>query len=164
MAKCLQEKKYCQHIEAKLDYGFDWTRTFTRKWQPDHPFDSGITIRPLAVTTGYQYRSTNGGQSGPEEPAWPTVDNAQVQDGSILWEAEPYSSSALLDEVDTDTWTANDTDLIVEPQLPTSDPGLQQTMVILSGGVAGTTYTVENEVFTSGGLEYVARIYLTVSA
>ena len=162
MAKCLQVAKKCQHIEAVLDYGFDWTRAFSRLWAKDKPFGTGVTVRPAGPVTGYQYRSS-GGQSGEVEPNWPKVLGATIVDGSITWEAELYTVDSLQDRIDTDTWVASDSPgLTLVPSAPVDTAGEQLTVAVISGGVAGTTYTVENEVFTTEGLEYVARLVLTI--
>jgi hypothetical protein len=163
MAKCLQTSKKCQHYEAKLDYGFDWTRQFSRLWQRDKPYGVGVTVRPASnPVTGFQYVSS-GGQSGEFEPAWPRTDAGTVVDGSIIWTAEPYATTSLQDQIVSDIWTASDSPgLTVEPVTPTITAGEQLTAVVLSGGVVGTTYTVDNEVLTTEGYEYMARLFLTI--
>jgi hypothetical protein len=162
MAKCLQIAKKCQNVEAKLDYGFDWTRTLSRLWTRDHPYGVGVTVRPFGPATGYQYASS-GGQSGEIEPNWPRVAGASVVDGSITWTAEAIATTSYEDMIVSDVWTGGDSSgLTVEPVAPTIAAGLQQTAVVLSGGVVGTVYTVENEVLTTQGLEYVARLLLTI--
>jgi hypothetical protein len=163
MAKCLQVAKRCQHYEAKLDYGFDWTREFSRKWAKDKPFDLGVTVRPdQNPVTGYQYQSS-GGQSGELEPNWPRTIGGTVVDGSITWTAEAYATSSLQEQIVSDTWTVSDSPgLTVAPIAPIITAGEQLTRAVLSGGMVGTVYTVENEVLTSVGLEYVARLLLTI--
>ena len=162
MAKCLQTAKKCQPLEARLDYGWDWTRTFTRLWQRDKPFGTGVTVRPAGPVTGFQYRSS-GGQSGEVEPNWPKVIGAEVIDGSITWTTEAITVDSLMDRIDTDTWVASDSPgLTLVPVPPIDTAGEQITAAVISGGVMGTTYTVENEVLTTEGYEYVARLFLTI--
>jgi hypothetical protein len=161
MAKCFEIAKKCQHVEARLDYLFDWTRQFSRRWQRDHSFGAGVVVRPEGDPTGFEYISA-GGHSAAEEPAWPRVLAGTVTDGSITWTAQAISATSLLEHISTDSWTVDDSALTVEGQFYTDTAGLQATRAIISGGVAGTTYTVENEVITDLGLEYMARIILTV--
>jgi hypothetical protein len=162
MAKCVAVQKKCQVLEAKLDYGFDWTQIMARKWASDRPYTAGVTVRPASDPTGFQYVSS-GGQSGAIEPKWPRALGASVVDGSLTWTAELYDATSLKDEIASDLWTAA-SDLSVAAAAPVITPGLQQTSAVLSGGVAGQTYVVDNEVFTTGGLEYVARIELSIVA
>lgn len=160
--KCLEILKRCQSVEARLDYGFDWTRTLSRRWQRDRPFDAGVVVRPEVVVTGFEYISS-GGQSGEEEPNWPRVLGATVVDGSITWTTQVISADSLIEEIASDTWFASvPAGLTVEPAVPTMFPGLQMTKVILSGGEVGQMYVVENEMVTTQDYEYMARIILTI--
>jgi len=160
--KCLEVLKRCQSVDARLQYGFDWTREFSRRWVRDHPFDLGIVIRPETIPTGYEYISS-GGQTGAEEPLFKITAGSTTRDGSLVWTAQAYTGDSLMDQILSDTWTASDpTGLTVEAQSPINSAGLQQTSVILSEGVAGVTYVVENEVVTDLGYEYMARIILTI--
>ena len=159
MAKCFPIRKFCQHVEAKLDYGWNWTNEFSRKWERNKPYGPGVTVRPFAnPVTGFQYVSS-GGQSGEFEPAW----RDGVVDGSITWTAEPIATTSLEDMIVSDVWRVSDSPgLTVEPVTPTITAGEQLTAAFLSGGVVGTTYEVENEVLTTEGLEYVAILFLTI--
>jgi hypothetical protein len=163
MAKCLPVRKFCQHAEAKLDYTWLWTREFSRLWQRDEPYDLGVTVRPNTnPVTGYQYISS-GGQSGEIEPNWPRVAGAEIVDGSITWTTEAIATNSLEEMIASDLWTVSDSPgLTLEPQAPTVLAGKQATRAIMSGGLSGVTYVVENEVFSSEGLEYVARLLLTI--
>lgn len=162
MAKCLQVLKTCQDVEAVLDYGFNWTREFSRRWARDVPFDSGITIRPEGEPSGFEYLSS-GGQTGSEEPVWPKVVGATVKDGSITWTTQTMSNNSLMQMIASDAWSDSvPAGLVVNGAAYIDTPGLQQTMVILSEGVVGTTYEVDNEVFTNLGREYIARIIIKI--
>ena len=160
--KCLEVLKRCQSVDARLEYGFEWTREFSRRWVRDHPFDLGIVIRPETIPTGYEYVSS-GGQTGAEEPLFKLTIGSTTRDGSLVWTAQDVSSNSLMDSIASDTWTVSSpSGLTVEPVTPIITSGMQLTSVILSGGVVGVTYTVENEVFTTLGFEYVARIVLEI--
>lgn len=162
MPICLHIVKRCQHSEARLDYGFDWTRTFSRIWAPDRPFGVGIVVRPLGDATGFEYISS-GGQSAAEEPGWSRVDGGTTVDGSIIWTAQPVTVDSLMDRISTDLWSdSNPAGLTIEPQPPVDEAGDQVTSAIISGGVPGVVYTIENEVTTFLGYEYVARLILTI--
>lgn len=162
MAKCLEILKRCQSVEARLDYGFDWTRELSRRWQRDQPYEAGVVVRPEVVVTGFEYLSS-GGQSGEEEPNWPRVLGATVVDGSITWTTQAISYDSLADQIQSDTWFDSvPAGLDVVPGSPTTFPGLQMTRVILSGGEVGQVYVIENEMLTSQEYEYIARIILTI--
>lgn len=162
MAKCLETRKACQHLDARLAYGFNWTAAFARHWQADFPFALNVAIRPAGAPSGFQY-SSSGGQSGADEPPWPTVIAQAVIDGPITWTAEAIDTDSLADTIVSDSWAASvPAGLTVQADAPFNTAGLQRTSAILSGGVAGTTYVIENTVITSLGHEYVARILLTV--
>lgn len=163
MAKCVAQIKACQGTEARLDYGFNWTDVLARKWTANHPYDVGITIRPAGDPTGFQYESS-GGQSAATEPSWPTEEGGTVVDGSITWTAAIIDDTSLEDQIDSDAWSTSDpSGLTVEPASPVVSAGLQQTSVVLSEGTSGRTYTVENEMTTTGGFEYIGRVVLTIS-
>jgi hypothetical protein len=161
--RCFPVKKFCQHVEARLDYGWDWTDQFSRRWKRNKPYGPGVTVRPFAnPVTGFQYASS-GGQSAEFEPAWPRTEGGTVVDGSITWTAEPISTSSLEDQIVSDVWRASDSPgLLVEVVVPTITAGEQLTAAFLSTGVVGTTYEVENEVLSQEGLEYVATLFLTI--
>lgn len=162
MAKCLEIRKACQRSTARLPYGFNWTKELARKWDADSPFTAGLKIRPLTDSTGFQY-SSSGGQSGPEEPAWPTELGAEVIDGSITWTTELVDADSLDDGLASDDWSASEpAGLTVEGQVLQADPGAQLTAAYLSGGEPGVTYEIENTITTDNGQEMVARIVLQV--
>jgi len=162
MARCLMVAKLCQHIEARQPYGFEWRRELSRRWVMDTSYGAGVVVVPEGDPTGFEYISS-GGRTAALEPVWPTVLGAEVIDGSLIWTAQNYTSDSLLDQIDTDSWTTSSpTGLTVEPIAPALSDESQLTSVVLSGGVLGRTYIVENEIVTSLGYEYVARILLTI--
>ena len=121
-----------------------------------------MVVRPAGDATGFEYISS-GGQTAAEEPGWSRAFGGSAVDGSIVWTAQAVSLNSLIDGIDTDSWSDSDpTGLTIEPQTPVDTAGLQLTSVIISGGVAGTVYTIENEVVTDLGYEYVARLILTI--
>ena len=162
-AKCVEISKKCQHVEARLDYPFDWTRQFSRRWQRDYSYGMGIAVRPEGEPTGFEYLCTSSGRTGAEEPAWPRVLGGTVVDGSLTWTAQAISFDSLMERIASDSWTpGTPTGLLVEPEEPIDEPGLQKTSVVCSLGVDGELYVVENEVVTNLGLEYMARLELTI--
>lgn len=161
MAKCVQTLKACQGVAEKKLYGFNFTTLLSRLWAADEPFAAGVKIRPT-VATGFQY-SSSGGQSGAEEPAWPTELAATVVDGSITWTCEAIDANSLADGIDDVTWTA-DPGITVDPQVPVVTPGLQRVDASVSGGTVGETYLIDAEVLTDGAMEYVARLELSIVA
>jgi hypothetical protein len=160
--KCFELAKRCQHIEAKLDWPFNWTRQFSRLWLRDYSFDTGVVVRPAGEPTGFEYLCTSGGRTGAEEPAWPRVIGGSVTDGSLTWQAQAISFDSLIERIATDNWTHSPTGIEVEPVAKVDTAGLQQTAAICSLGAVGETYVIENEVITTNGLEYMARLELTI--
>ena len=128
----LQTSKKCQHVEAKLDYGWDWTREFSRLWAKDKPFGTGVTVRPATnPVTGFQYVSS-GGQSAEFEPAWPRTDGGTVVDGSITWTAEPICNNLAAGSDRVGCLVVSDSPgLTVEPITPTITAGEQLTAAVL---------------------------------
>jgi len=162
MAKCLEIRKACQHHEAKLDWPFNWTRQFSRLWLRDYSFDAGVVVRPAGDPTGFEYLCTSGGRTGAEEPAWPRVLAGSVTDGSLTWAAQAISFDSLIERIASDSWVHTPTGILVEPVAPVNTAGLQQTAAICSLGAIGDVYIIENEVVTTLGLEYMARLELTI--
>jgi hypothetical protein len=156
MAVCFVLVKRCQHHEARLDYPFDWTSQFARKWIADHAFGAGVAIRPPGA--GYEFFSS-GGTSGAEEPAW---NQASHTDGSITWTRQVLSFASMIERVVSDSWTVDESGLLLEPETPTDTVGLQLTNAYLSLGAIDAEYTVDNEVLTDQGREYIARIVMTI--
>jgi hypothetical protein len=86
-----------------------------------------------------------------------------VTDGSITWTAEAYAVDSLLDGIDSDSWSVSSpTGLTVAAGSPVISAGQQLTRAVLSEGVSGVKYSVENVVVTDLGHEYVARVVLKI--
>jgi hypothetical protein len=75
------------------------------KWRPNHNYALGALVMPTRPN-GYCYEvTTDGGASGAEEPAWPTVLEATVSDGDLIWTCkasfsfEQFFKLALVDGV-----------------------------------------------------------------
>jgi hypothetical protein len=165
VARCLQVAKFCQHYEAREPYGFEWRRHLSRRWVMDTSYGTGIVVVPEGDPTGWEYISS-GGRSAAEEPVWPTVLGATVKDGSITWTTQAYSAASLIDGIDTDSWTLSaPVGVTVTPVAPAVSTDSQFTSAVLEAvdvGSVGTEYTIENEIVTDLGYEYVARILLTI--
>lgn len=160
MARCVETLKACQQAEERKPYGFNWTALLARRWSADTPFATGVKVRPTEAT-GFQY-SSSGGQSGPEEPSWPTVIGGTVTEGSITWTCEALAADSLADQIDDDSWLVPP-GIVIDPDAPTVSAGLQRTSAAASGGTPGNTYVIDNEVLTVAGLEYVARLELKIA-
>jgi len=80
---------------------------------------------------------------------WPDKDPDAIKDYSVDWSAMLAESETITDS----SWAPSDPALIVEsasPHAPSILGGVCSCW--LSGGVAGTTYTVTNRITTSRGM------------
>lgn len=148
-------KAICLGVGERLDYYFNWTLDFAKRWEANYGFGIGAKIRPATEEgqTGFEYESS-GGQSGPEEPEWPRVLGGTVEDGSITWTARALSNDGLLERIDTVEWPAVD-GFTITPITPIDEPGRQITGALITADtafngrrniVAEVTTTANNEV------------------
>lgn len=160
----------CQRSAENRDYGFNWTLFLARLWEADVPYDTDVCVRPstLEKQNGYEYKSDGGQSNGSKEPRWAkgteadpeTVGNTYA-DGSIEWTAQELTVDSLRDQIDDSTWTY-DPSLTVSDTLIVDTPGLQRTSGVVTGGVAGTTYDILNEITTVGGKKFHGILRLTI--
>jgi hypothetical protein len=146
-----------------LPFSFNWTHEFSNRWNPNTAYAAAVAVRPSMpeLQTGLEYESS-GGQSGPEEPQWPTVVGDTVTDGDITWTAAPISNASLRERVDTDNWPAV-TDFTITPDAPIDEPGRQVTQAqIGSEVVIRTRRQIRCEVTTTEGNDYVGIIKMKV--
>jgi len=160
---CVTTVEACQASGEKRPYAFNWTLQLARRWTANTPYALNTAVRPSseALQTGFEYESSGGQSSGKKEPKWPTTLGGTVTDGSITWTAVALSDDSLLEQIASSTWDVS-TPLIGSSETTIDTPGQQATGIELSGGVAGTTYTVVNEIVTTAGAEYWARLELTI--
>lgn len=165
MARCIQILKACQSVDSVLDYAFNLTDEFANVWGPDLPFAAAVAVRPTGKTrktTGFEYSSSGGQSNGTVEPAWPIVNAGTVADGSIAtWTAQVLSNTSLEHRIDTCVWSAP-AGITVTDEIVTETPGLQEVRLTVSGGTAGTTYTISGLITTTDGLEFEVRLQIEI--
>lgn len=153
----------CFIAGENLPHAFDWTEEFSIRWNANSPYMVGACVRPstLERQTGFEYVSS-GGQSGAEEPEWPTTLGAEVVDGSITWTAAELSFFSLRERVSSDTWPAV-SGFTIDPATPIDEPGRQITHAnIGSESVANVRVPIRCEVLTTAGNDYVGVIKMKV--
>lgn len=56
----------------------------TTSWTPNKAYVIGGCVVPI-ISNGYYYECTNAGTSGAIEPAWKTIIEEQIKDGTVVW-------------------------------------------------------------------------------
>jgi hypothetical protein len=156
-------KSACILAGEALPFGFNWVDEFAERWSPNSAFPSLTAIRPSSaeLQTGFEY-SSSGGQSGPEEPEWPTTLGGTVSDGSITWTAQALSNSSLLERIGTVDWPAV-SGFTITPDDALDDPGEQLTVAKIGSATASSTRTeIRVVVTTTAGNIYVGIIKMKV--
>lgn len=134
---------------AELPYAlhwYDWLRGSDGYWAPRIFVQPGeIYTPPRAALNGYRYRCVVGGQTGARAPAWPTSGADAFTDGGATWVlvGEEDTLASVTVTADSGLTAANDA----------VDATGTMTTVDLSGGTAGTSYTVTFAVVTDQGKE-----------
>lgn len=132
--------------EASKPYSVDWY-SFLRGndfyWSPNVDVHVNQKFTPSAAKlNGHRYKVQSGGTAGNYEPQWPTGSGATVVDGTIVWQEIGVEDSIALS-----AWT-------VPAGITKVSEGNDSvnTQVTLSGGTAGTTYTIDNKVTSVNGV------------
>jgi hypothetical protein len=171
MADCYPLLTVCQRLNARLRYGFDWTRDFARRREPGKPHPLGTRIRITELgrrDTGLEYESSGGTSNGLDNAkiAWPTAPGGTVVDGTITWTAHALSAASLTEEITSSTWAAPvGSGIVVDGEVLDNDPGLQRTLAFMdtTGAESGQTYDVVNTVVTlPDTARYEAVVRITV--
>jgi hypothetical protein len=139
-------------------FGIDWSAYLRTYWQPGQVYATNTYVR-ARTRTGFAFRATSAGESGPVEPAWPAaVGGAVPKDGSVAWIAEAPGSNAI-DTINTSVWSE-----VGSSALTLSGPSAntEDTSVRIAGGTAGQTYRIRNEILTASGARYQAEFSLEV--
>ena len=149
MATCYALKKACKRQGERLDWAFNWTHELARKWQADVPYAPGVALRPTDPDgqTGLEYVS-GGGQSGSQEPVWPTAVGETVVSGTVTFTAQALSMDSLDDVIVSSTWVSAAPSIVIDGEVQSATAGLQQTSAFVAGGVLKKTHDVVNTVTT----------------
>lgn len=153
----------CLLAGEALPFQFNWTRELANLWAADTGFAALAVVRPRAAErqTGFEYASS-GGQTGPEEPQWPTTLGGTVQDGSITWTAQALSNGSLRERIADVDWPAV-TDFTITPALFVDEPGRQLSAAQISSAlVIPERRPIRCEMTTTAGNDYVGIIRMKV--
>lgn len=146
-----------------LPFQFDWTHEFSIRWSANSAFEASARIRPSTPEgqTGFEYESS-GGQSGPEEPEWPTAEGETVTSGSITFTARALSNASLRERIVSATWpeAANFT---IANETEIDAPGQQVTRAQIASDVeTATRREIRVEVTTTDDNIYVGILKMKV--
>lgn len=142
-----------------ITYEIPWWSYLGRTWRPGERFIAATFVRPTRPN-GFEYECTTAGQTAYREPQqWPTTVGAMLIDGSVTWTCRAIGNSAV-DTISISVWTA-DVGLTLAGQQVNATK--QLTSVRISAGLAGQDYTVENEVTTASGDEYIFTLKIKVT-
>lgn len=132
-----------------LDYPVDFTGECVRFRMPDTAYAVNTCVRPFKAT-GLQYKATTAGRTGTQEPRWPETAGQTVTDGSVVWTAEAASSSSMIRQLASATWSPDNG---VTASGASTDAAAALATAKLSGGVAGQSYLVRvAATFTDGNV------------
>lgn len=147
-----------KHPDSVRNLTLDFFSAVASFWKPGKEYAASAYVRP-SVFTGFAYQADgSGGQSGYDEPAWPTTLSGTVVDGDITWTAVDAGGNgvtALSSPVFTISPSgelSSSGETIVDGQGTSS-----AAQCNLSGGVLGKSYTVECQV-TAGSETLVGSL------
>jgi len=146
-----------------LPFQINWTHEFSNRWSANNGYAVASRVRPSKpeLQTGFEYES-GGGQSGPEEPSWPSTAGETVVDGSITWTCRTLSNSSLRERIVSSVWTpvANFT---IADEVEIDEPGRQVTGAQIGSDTQATTpREIQVEVTTTEDNVYVGIIRMKV--
>jgi len=150
----------CKRATEAPIRGFDLTDFCARFWKPAWIVPAGTVVRPLPVhlggkgASGYQYRTTLGGQTGESEPSFKSG-AASYLDGSVGWVREAITDESLertIEDAGDVDWTAESPMTVTSPLLEQQGGGVQIAAKHL-GGTPGETHEVVAHVLFSDGTE-----------
>lgn len=152
---CRPVLTFCQRAGAKRPIVFDWTAACADFWRAGEVRAEDEVIRPSSPN-GFQYRVTTAGQSGSEEPAFPSGSGSDTEtagttykDGSLVLTAEPLGNESLERTISDSEWEVP-VGLTASDEQTQVTNGEQKTWAYLLGDSKGT-YTVRNVVTFSDG-------------
>jgi len=151
----------CKFADESPRRGFDLTNFCARFWAAGTIFPAGSVVRPRPFAaggekgaSGYQYRTTLGGQSGEKEPSFKSG-AASYRDGSITWIREDISEDSL-EKTITDagdvTWSAESPMTVTSAALLNTG-GAVAINALHNGGTPSDTHRVIAHVEFSDGSE-----------
>jgi hypothetical protein len=85
----------CVELYRRSDRAGDY-QALLDFWKPSQAYDAGSLVAPIAYD-GFVFRAASNGATGTTEPSWPATLGATVNDGEILWRAEPEPLCGFVD-------------------------------------------------------------------
>lgn len=150
-----------QFAGSNEPYEVDVSERATQSWEANSIFNATDFTKPsIGHETGFVYQTSANGQSGTNEPAWPTTLGGTVVDGSLTWTAVAPPAGGE-DSIASVTWTQSnppDGTLTITNQSHTSLTAL----AYCGGGTAGNTYLIVVAITMTSGAVYVAKIALSI--
>lgn len=133
----------------------------TPKWDENLPVAANSLIRPTKGNgTGFVYHAGGAGQTGENEPAWPTVAGGTVTDGSITWTAQAPPAAGQ-DAIASVVWSQ-----VSPPDATLTISGQSNTTLVaqanIGGGTSGKTYTVRAQVTMTSSAVYIVLIIVAI--
>lgn len=150
-----------QRAGGNYPYTIDVSARTTSQWLANTPFPAAALVRPSDGNgTGFAYQASGAGETGENEPAWPTTAGQTVVDGSITWTAD-VPPAAGQDTISSVTWVQSN------PPDATLTLGSQShnsfaVTGYVGGGTSGKVYTIVITITMSSGAIYPAQLVLTI--
>lgn len=135
---------------------FNFTRALETLWRPGYEYGLGEYVRPL-TPNGFEYTVSNAGQSDNIEPKWPIVIDDSVVDGSVVWDAKDFGTSAT-DTLSTGPVTTDGTGTVGTPTVEDTD------VFCLFTATAKGTEIVSCNATTAAGEAITARFRVVIQA
>ena len=158
----------CLRVGEVKPYAIDLTTLCALRWVPGEIRGLGEFIRPRLISeggdgaNGYEYELTTAGQSGENEPSWPTTPGETVTDGSAIWTCRAISNSSLGMTIANSDWDGPEI-VSFSAETSISTNGEQKTAAKITGVSVGQGLVV-NEVTFSDGRNELFTLKVTVRA
>lgn len=143
-------------INEVFTYEVEFARALETIWKPANEYAATQYVRPVTIN-GFEYECTDAGQSGSQEPDWPTTIGETINDGSVEWTCRDFASNAT-DSIQTHTVVA-DTGLTID----SSTISGTRIDVTVSGGTLGRSYDMAVRANTTAGSVFVETVRITIT-
>jgi hypothetical protein len=152
----------CQFAGANIPYEFDVSLISVIAWAPSVSIVANQLVRPSnGNETGLLYQNgATPGQTGPDEPTWPTPAGAFVPDAALNWTGV-VPPAVGQDVIQSVTWTQvspPDGTLTISGQTHTS----LTVSAFVGGGTTGKKYTILVLITMASGATYPIELVVTI--
>lgn len=142
--------EYYAKIGAKLPFFIDWEDSLSVRWPGAGRSVAGAFIRPT-FATGLQYACTTPGYTGDDEPPWPTVAAATVNDGSAVWTAQAVTTGSLVATISSSAWAMQQSGSGIVLSAPALNGLVAQVLADFSAAAQGDWDLINTIACTDGG-------------